>query len=168
MSIQLFTASFEVDECLEEIRDCLEKGWTGLGYKTVEFEKKWKEYVGLPNAYFVNSATAGLYMAFEILARENGWDGDSEVITTPLTFVSTNHAILKAGLKPVFADVDDTMCLDPKSVREKITEKTKAIISKLLVRLTSINVTHLKTSIKLANERTTRALSGIDLPRRVI
>lgn len=50
------------------------------------------------------------------------------MITTPNTFVSTNHAIPKAGLKAVFADVDDTMCLNPKSVEERITEKTRAVI----------------------------------------
>ena len=38
MAIQLFVPTFDVEGCLEEIRECLEKGWTGLGYKTVEFE----------------------------------------------------------------------------------------------------------------------------------
>lgn len=128
MAIQLFTPTFEVEECLVQVRDCLEKGWTGLGYKTVEFEKEWAKYTGLEHCHYVNSATAGLYLAFDILKQEL-WaeDTDVEVITTPLTFVSTNHAILKAGLKPVFADVDDTLCLDPRSVEERITEKTRAV-----------------------------------------
>ena len=46
-----------------------------------------------------------------------------EIITTPLTFVSTNHSILYENLQPVFADVDEHLCLDAKSVREKITDK---------------------------------------------
>lgn len=83
---------------------------------------------GGANAYFLNSATAGLNLAFDILAKEYVWDSDSEIITTPLTFVSSNHAILLAGLKAVFADVDDTLCLDPKSVEERITDKTKAVL----------------------------------------
>lgn len=128
MAIQLFVPTFSVEECLEEIRDCLEKGWTGMGYKTVEFEKKWKEYTGFSNAYFLNSNTVGLNLAFQIFKQQYGWDDDSEVITTPITFISTNHAILHAKLKPVFADVDDTLCLDPVSVQERITDKTKAII----------------------------------------
>lgn len=128
MGIQLFTPTFEIEECLAQVRDCLEKGWTGLGYKTVEFEKKWSEYTGLEYCHYVNSATAGLYLTFDILKQEL-WkeDSDAEVITTPITFVSTNHAILKSGLKPVFADVDDTLCLDPKSVESHITEKTRAV-----------------------------------------
>lgn len=127
MSIQLFTPKFEVEECLNEIRDCLEKGWTGLGYKTVQFEEEWKKYTGLPYAHYLNSATAGLYLVFEIFANELGWGSDTEVITTPLTFISTNHAILKSGVKPIFADIDDTLCLDPESVRARITDKTKAV-----------------------------------------
>lgn len=128
MGIQLFQPKFEVEECLEEIRECLEKGWTGLGFKTVQFEDEWKHYCGLPFAYYLNSATAGLNLAVEILKEENGWEDGDEVITTPITFVSTNHAIPRAGLKAVFADVDNTLCLDPKSVEERITDKTRAVI----------------------------------------
>lgn len=72
MGIQLFCSKFEVEECLEEIKDCLEKGWTGLGYKTVEFEEAWKKYTGLPFAHFLNSATEGLNLAVEILKEESG------------------------------------------------------------------------------------------------
>lgn len=128
MSIQLFMPTFRIEECLEQIRECLEKGWTGLGFKTVEFEEKWKEYTGLENAHFLNSATVGLSLAFKILKMQNDWDDEAEVITTPMTFVSTNHAILYEGLKPVFADVDEFLCLDPKDVEAKITSKTKAIL----------------------------------------
>lgn len=128
MAIQLFAPTFDVDGCLEEIRECLEKGWTGLGFKTVQFEEDWKAYTGLSYAHYVNSATAGLNLVFDIFAEVNSWDEECEVITTPLTFVSSNHAILLAGLKPVFADVDDTLCLDPESVRERITDKTKAVL----------------------------------------
>lgn len=128
MGIQLFTPKYEVEECLAEIRECLEKGWTGLGFKTVEFENKFKQYVGLPFAYYLNSATIGLNLAVEILKEQYGWNDGDEIITTPITFVSTNHAIPKAGLKAVFADIDDTMCLAPKSVEEHITDKTRAVI----------------------------------------
>lgn len=128
MAIQLFVPTFEVEECLFEIRECLEKGWTGLGFKTIQFEDEWKKYTGLPNAHFLNSATVGLNLAFDILKEEYDWEKDDEVITTPLTFVSSNHAIILSGLKAVFADVDDTLCLDPKDVEKRITPKTKAIL----------------------------------------
>lgn len=126
--IQLFVPTFRIDETLEEIRICLEKGWTGLGFKTVEFEEAWKAYTGLPHAHFLNSATAALHLAVILLKEESGWNDEAEIITTPMTFVSTNHAILYESLKPVFADVDETLCLDPESVREHITPKTKAVM----------------------------------------
>lgn len=128
MSTQLFVPSFRIEECLAAIRECLEKGWTGLGFKTVELEGAWKSYCNLPHAHFLNSNTAGLHLALELFKRKRGWSSDHEIITTPLTFVSTNHAILYSGLKPVFADVDDYLCLDPQSVKERITKDTKAIL----------------------------------------
>lgn len=126
--IQLFVPTFRIDETLEEIRVCLEKGWTGLGFKTVEFEEEWKSYTGLPHAHFLNSATAALHLAVILLKEKNHWREGDEIITTPMTFVSTNHAILYEKLKPIFADVDDTLCLDPASVRERITDKTRAVM----------------------------------------
>lgn len=128
MSINVFVPSFRTDEILDEIRVCLEKGWTGLGFKTVEFEEKWKEYTGLDNAHFLASNTVGLHLAVNILKKEYQWQDGDEIITTPLTFVSTNHVILYEKLQPVFADVDNYLCLDPESVRNKITKKTRAIM----------------------------------------
>lgn len=128
MSIQLFVPKFRVDECLAEIKECLEKGWTGLGFKTVALEEAWKAYTGMPHAHFLSSNTVGLHLAFKVFKSRYGWADDDEVITTPLTFISTNHAILYAGLKPVFADIDDSLCLDPQSVATRITPKTKAVI----------------------------------------
>ncbi len=128
MSIQLFVPNFRVDECLAGVRECLEKGWTGLGFKTVEFENAWKKYTELPHAHFLSSNTAGLHMAVHILKTRYGWADDDEVITTPLTFVSTNHAILYCQLRPVFADVDEYLCLDPASVEERITPRTRAVM----------------------------------------
>lgn len=128
MAIQLFVPTFDVDACLAEIRECLEKGWTGMGFKTVQFEEAWKQYTGLPHAHYLNSATVGLNLAFEVLKEEYDWSDGDEVITTPLTFVSSNHAILLSNLKAVFADIDDTLCLDPADVERKITPKTKAVL----------------------------------------
>lgn len=128
MSIQVLKPKFHVDECLNEIRECLEKGWTGLGFKTVQFEEAWKKYTGHQNAHFLNSNTVGLEMAVEILKRENGWQDDDEIISTPITFVSTNHAILRQHLIVRFADVDDYLCLDPDDVERKISDKTRAVM----------------------------------------
>ena len=126
-TIQVLKPKFHIDECLEQVRECLEKGWTGSGFKTAELEIKWKEYTGHRNACFLNSNTSGLHLAVNILKRHGGWQDGDEIISTPITFVATNHAILYENLKPVFADVDEYLCLDPVDVEKKITDKTRAI-----------------------------------------
>jgi dTDP-4-amino-4,6-dideoxygalactose transaminase len=125
--IHLFVPTFRVDEVLAEVRDCLERGWTGLGYKTLALEQAWREHTGLPHAHFLNSATAGLHLAFAVLRDRHRWADGDEVITTPLTFVSTNHAVLYERLAPVFADVDEFLCLDPAAVEARITSRTRAV-----------------------------------------
>ncbi len=128
MKIELFSPKYDILECLKQIQECLECGWTGLGYKTIQFEEAWKKYTGLENALFLNSATAGLCLAVDILKEKYNWREGDEIITTPLTFVATSHAILLAGLKPVFADIDDTLCIAPAEIDRKVTEKTTAVM----------------------------------------
>ena len=128
MAIQVLKPKFHVEECLEQVRECLEKGWTGMGFKTVEFEEEWKKYTGHKYAYYLNSNTVGLHLAVKILKMNNNWKDGDEIISTPITFVSTNHAIMYENMKPVFADVDEYLCLDPNDVEKKITKKTRAII----------------------------------------
>jgi dTDP-4-amino-4,6-dideoxygalactose transaminase len=126
--LHLFVPVFRIDECLDEIRECLEKGWTGLGFKTAQFEEAWARYTGLPHGHFVNSATAGLHLAVRLLKERFGWREGDEIISTPLSFVSTNHAILYEGLRPVFADVDEYLCLDPESVASRMSPRTRAVV----------------------------------------
>lgn len=127
-NIQLFRPYFRTEEVLDEIRQCLDKGWTGAGYKTTEFEKQWDEYVNASGSIFLNSASSAIHLAIEVFSREEDWSKGDEIITTGLTFVSTNTAILQAGLTPVFARVDDFLCIDPSAIESKISQKTRAVI----------------------------------------
>jgi len=79
MNVQLFLPTFAIEECLAEIRECLERGWTGLGYKTLDFEKAWCDYTGLPHAHFLNSATSGLHLAVNILKETEHWEEGDEI-----------------------------------------------------------------------------------------
>ncbi|MBN1563296.1 MAG: DegT/DnrJ/EryC1/StrS family aminotransferase, partial [Anaerolineae bacterium] len=106
------------------IKNCFDTGWIGLGPKTAEFEKAFGEFIGAEYVSGMNSCTAALDMAFKVLNITEG-----EVITTSLTFVSSNHAILYNNCTPVFADVKcDTLTLDPDDVRRKITPNTRALM----------------------------------------
>ena len=126
--IQVLKPKYRTKEILKEIQECLDTSWTGMGGKAIEFEEEWKVYTDLPHAHFLQSATAGLHLALKVFREKYGWEDGDEIITTPLTFVSTNHAIMYENLKPVFADVDDSLCLDPDSVLSNITDKTRAVM----------------------------------------
>ncbi len=120
----MFRPNYGKEE-IAAVTGVLTSGWIGLGPKTEEFEKRFAAYVGAPFAVAVNSATAALHLA--LLAAGIG-KGD-EVIVPSLTFVSTAHAVLYVGAKPVFADVEkDTLCLSPEDTARKITKRTRAII----------------------------------------
>jgi dTDP-4-amino-4,6-dideoxygalactose transaminase len=126
--VRLFVPTFQIEDCLDQIRECLEVGWTGSGFKTSEFEKAWAAYTEVTETIFLSSNSVGLDLALRGMKSHFEWDAESEVITTALTFVSTNHAILLNNLKPVFADIDETLCMDANSVRKLINKNTKAIM----------------------------------------
>jgi len=110
---------------IEEVVSCLRSGWIGTGPRVAEFERRFAAYKGAEHAVAVNSCTAALHLS--ILAAGIG-PGD-EVITTPLTFCASVNAIIHAGATPVLADVDPrSMNIDPKSVKKKISSRTKAIL----------------------------------------
>jgi dTDP-4-amino-4,6-dideoxygalactose transaminase len=90
-----------------------------------EFEKKFAAYTGLEQVVAVNSCTAALHLALLALGVGPG----DEVITTPMTFISSANAIVYTGGKVVLADVEpDTGLLDVERVAEKITARTRAIM----------------------------------------
>ncbi|MBU2498248.1 MAG: DegT/DnrJ/EryC1/StrS family aminotransferase [Proteobacteria bacterium] len=93
-------------------------------YKVDAFEDAFAAYCGVHHALAVSSGTAALRVA---LAAAGISPGD-EVITQGFTFVATWETILDAGAIPVFAEIDDTLCLDPDDLEKKITPRTKAIM----------------------------------------
>ena len=89
------------------------------------FEDYVKETYDLEDCVAVNSGTSALIASLWSLDLKP----DDEVITTPFTFIATSNAILIAGAKPVFVDIDqDTYLIDPNKIEAAITEKTKAIL----------------------------------------
>lgn len=93
-------------------------------YKVEQFEREFAEYCGVKYALAVSSGTAALKVALLALGVGPG----DEVITQGFTFVATWESILDSGALPVFAEIDDTLCIDPERLEEKITPRTKAII----------------------------------------
>ncbi len=113
------------EDDIKAVEETLKSGWIGTGPRVNEFEKAFAEYVGVKYAVAVSSCTAGLHLCVLAMGLEPG----DEVIVPTMTFAATANAVIHAGAKPVFVDVDPyTMLIDPSDIKRKITPKTKAII----------------------------------------
>jgi perosamine synthetase len=110
---------------MRAVASAIESGWLTTGPRVAEFERRFAETLGAPAALAVASGTDAMQVALAALGVGPG----DEVITTPLTFVSTAHCIVGNGARPVFADIDpQTYNLDPVSAAEKITPRTRVIL----------------------------------------
>lgn len=115
-----------LDEYVEEIAPLWESHWlTNMGVKHKKLEAMLKERLGVGNlALFTNG-----HNALECILEAMALPASGEVITTPFTFASTTHAIVRKGLTPVFADVmPGNLTLDPESIEKMITPRTCAIV----------------------------------------
>lgn len=112
------------EEEIAEVVDVLRSGWLTTGERTQRFECDFRAYTGARHALALSSGTAAIHIALAALGIGPG----DEVITTPLTFCATVNAILHVGATPVLADVDADGNLDPRSVAERITPATAALL----------------------------------------
>ena len=115
----------EIEAVIKVMRSGLLTSGLGAGPKVKEFEHDYAEFAGVKHAITVNTGTAALHAA--IMACGVG-TGD-EVILPSFTFVATAEAVVLAGGKPVFTDIDpETFTLSPEAVERAISKKTKAVI----------------------------------------
>jgi dTDP-4-amino-4,6-dideoxygalactose transaminase len=114
----------EYEEYIEEIKELWDSHWlTNMGIKHRKLEEELLKYLDVSNIMLFSNG----HMALENVIAAFNLTG--EVITTPFTFASTTHAIVRNGLKPVFCDIHpDTYVMDEGKIEELITENTSAII----------------------------------------
>jgi len=102
------------------------KFWaSGSGSGNVsKFESKFKKYIKSNSCIAVNSGTAALNLAFSLFDIKN-----KEVILPSLSFISTAHCIIENGGIPIFVDIEpDTLCINPKKIKQVISKNTAAIL----------------------------------------
>ena len=116
--------SFE--EYCEEIKELWDSRWlTNNGVKHRQLEADLKTYLGADNVVLYTNG----HLALEQIIAAMDFPAGGEVITTPFTFVSTTHAIVRNGLTPVFCDVNDVdYTMDVTKIESLITERTCAIV----------------------------------------
>lgn len=111
---------------IKEVVKVLKTDWITQGPKVEEFEKAVAQFCGVKYAVAVSSGTAALHAAYAVAGIGPG----DEAITTPLTFAATANTIVFCGGKPVFVNIqEDTLNIDPKEIKKKITNETKAIVT---------------------------------------
>lgn len=114
----------DMEEYIDEIREMWDSHWlTNMGPKHRRLQEELKEYLGLDHVEILVNG----HMALELTLQALNLQG--EVITTPFTFASTTHAIVRSGLKPVFCDIDPvTYTMDVEKLEKLITDYTCAIL----------------------------------------
>lgn len=114
------------EEYIEAIRPLWDTHWlTNMGIYHQKLERELREYLDVHElSLMVNG-----HMALELVIQSFGFPRDAEVITTPFTFISTTHAIVRNHLKPVFCDVKSSDgTIDEEKIEDLITEHTVAIV----------------------------------------
>ena len=116
----------DMEEYVNEIKDIWDTHWlTNMGAKHKQFQKELIEYLGVDQ---IDLFTNG-HMALELSLQALDFPKGSEVITTPFTFASTTHAIVRNGLEPVFCDINPVdFTIDVDKIEELITDRTVAIM----------------------------------------
>jgi len=114
------------EEYCDEIKELWDSRWlTNMGVKHRKLQEELKKYLEVSQ---ITLYTNG-HLALESILSVMNFPEDSEVITTPFTFASTTHAIVRCGLRPVFCDIRmSDYTIDATKIEELITEKTVAIL----------------------------------------
>jgi len=121
---QIYKPSFDEKE-RNSIWSTLKSNWLVNGPKTLKFENQIKKNLKTKNAIAVNSCTSGLFVALHAIGLKKG----DEVITTPLTFVSTIHNLYNYGLKIKLIDINmEDLSIDLDVLKKNISKKTKCIL----------------------------------------
>jgi len=122
--LPFFRASVGEDD-IAGVAEALRSGWLTSGPRVLELENRLREYLGIAHAIAVSSCSEAMLIGLRALGVGPG----DEVITSPITFASTVHAIIHNGATPVLADIEtETFGVDPAEVERRITARTKAIL----------------------------------------
>jgi len=113
------------EDSINEAVKTLRSGWIGAGPRVKEFEERFSRYVGSKYCVAVNSGTSALHIALRCLNLPK----KGEIVTTPITYVSTIHTIIYERCIPRLADVErETGNISVEGIKEKLTDDTKAIL----------------------------------------
>jgi dTDP-4-amino-4,6-dideoxygalactose transaminase len=121
----VYGAPEPTEDMVKAVAEVIRSGWWGAGVMCERLEERLRKATGAPYAVAVSSGSAALH---SILFAAQIGPGD-EVVTTPVTYAATAHAIELVGARPVFSEIDpETGNLDPKAAEAAVTPRTAAVL----------------------------------------
>ena len=117
------------DRAKKYLNEVIESTRLSPGPFCKKFEQEFAKVHGCKYGIFTNSGTSSLHIAVACLKERYNWQDNDEIIVPAITFIATSNVLIHNNLNPVFVDVEkDTYNLDPKQLKDKITDKTRAIM----------------------------------------
>ena len=128
LNVKAITESFE-PALSASVREVVLSGRYLNGEAVRQFETRFASFLGARNCIGVGNGLDALTLILTAMKHIEGWDSETEVIVPAFTFIATAEAVVRAGLKPRFCDITETTyTLDPASVRQQLTQHTRAIL----------------------------------------
>lgn len=127
LNLQLVNSRMH-DEMLAAMDRVLQSGWYLNGRELANFERRFSEYVGTEYAVGVANGFDALTLILMAMKDMQQWEDGDEVIVPALTFIATAEAVSRAGLTPVFADVDDNFVMTATTAKQVVSARTKALM----------------------------------------
>ena len=110
------------------ISDVVKSGWYLRGHRVADFEANFAASIGVPHCVGVGNGLDALTLTLQALRERHGWTSDCEVIVPAMTFVASALAVVRAGLTPVFADVDERCVMSAATVIPHLSERSRVLL----------------------------------------
>ena len=127
LPLQALNAAYE-PMLSDAVQRVVQSGWYLNGKELAAFEQEFAAYLGVAHYVGVGNGLDALTLILSALREMEGWAEGDEVIVPAMTFVASAEAVVRAGLRPVLCDVDETALLNAAQIEPLITPRTRALL----------------------------------------
>ncbi len=115
-------------ELMQALAEVVDSGWYLRGKQTARFEKAFAAYCGTSRCVSVANGLDALTLILQAMKQLNAWTDEAEIIVPAFTFIASGEAVSRAGLHPVYCDVNEDFLIDISKIEGHITPQTRAIL----------------------------------------
>ena len=127
LPLQALNAAYE-PMLSDAVQRVVQSGWYLNGKELAAFEQEFAAYLGVAHCVGVGNGLDALTLILLALREMEGWEEGDEVIVPAMTFVASAEAVVRAGLRPVLCDVDETALLNPAQIEPLLSPRTRALL----------------------------------------